>query len=729
MFERLGRFVVHNPWKVIAAWVLTTVAIVAFAPSLGEVVNRDQTEFLPSSYESVQALALAEQAFGQGNESSATVVVKRADGQRLTEADQAKVAELGQRLQAAGIERVTAVVAGPQAVSPNGQVQLVNVGLDGIGDDPKLLDAVQKIRDTANSALEGAGLRHAVTGDVAMFLDSQDAFNNAFVIVGVATIVLIIGLLLLMFRSPVAALLPVFTVGLVSAIAPGLIALCAKAFGFQVDQSLQILMTIVLYGVGTDYIVFLLFRYRERLRAGDDPKQALVTSVARIGEVIASAAAAIIIAFSALLLAIFAGFRSFGPGLVIAVALMAFAVVTLIPAVVSLLGTKVFWPSRSWQRTPTGSMFQRLGRLTARRPAVVAAVSGGVMIALALGMLGFKTDYDQSGQLPTGTESARGFDDLQSGFPAGALSPTTVFVRSDDGRRLDAAALQGLAGELQKVPGVGGVMPAGQDGSLALLNRDATVARIDLLLASNAYSNASLDLAGGRLREVANAAAPPGTTVLVGGLSSAFADVRAANNRDLAVIFPVAGLFIAVVLALLLRSLVAPLYLMAAVVLGFLSTMGATVIAFLGIGDRAGVSFALPLLVYLFVVAIGTDYNILMIARLREEAREGNDPRTAADLAIEHGGPSVGAAGLILAGSFASMLLAGISFLMEMGFAVSIGILISAFVMSMFLVPSVTALLGHGAWWPGHGDRPHRGPSGTVQGPSLTQDVGAGVYT
>jgi RND superfamily putative drug exporter len=156
---------------------------------------------------------------------------------------------------------------------------------------------------------------------------------------------------------------------------------------------------------------------------------------------------------------------------------------------------------------------------------------------------------------------------------------------------------------------------------------------------------------------------------------------------------------------------------MLSVVLGFFSTLGATVIAFVGIGDNVGVSFSLPIILYLFVVAIGTDYNILMIARLREEAKAGNDPRTAADLAIEHGGPSVGAAGLILAGTFASMLLAGISFLMEMGFAVSIGILISAFVMSMFLVPSITALIGHRAWWPGHGDEPDR-PADEVREPA-----------
>ncbi len=174
------------------------------------------------------------------------------------------------------------------------------------------------------------------------------------------------------------------------------------------------------------------------------------------------------------------------------------------------------------------------------------------------------------------------------------------------------------------------------------------------------------------------------------------------------VIFSVAAVLIAIILALLLRSLVAPLYLMGAVVLGFLATLGASVYVNQGIRGEAGLSFTLPLIVYLFVVAIGTDYNILMIARLREEAREGNDPRTAADLAVEHAGPSVTSAGLILAGTFAAMLLAGVTFLYELGFAVSVGIILSAFVMALFLVPGLTAVIGHKAWWPGHGDEPDK---------------------
>lgn len=707
MFERLGRFVVHNPWKVIAAWVLITIAVVSFAPTLGDVTNSDQANFLPSDYESVQAAELATEAFGEQTDASATIVVRRVDGAALSEADKTTIGGLAEDLQAENIERVTQVVTGAPAVSPNGKVQLVTAGLDGFGDDPKLVEAVGSIRDTTGPALDDTGLEYAVTGDVAMFADNADAFDTALVIVGAATIVLIIGLLLLIYRSPVAALLPIVTVGLVSAIAPGLIAWAAEAFGFQVDQSVQIVMTIVLYGVGTDYIVFLLFRFRERLRAGDNQKDALVAAVARVGEVIASAAAAIIIAFMALLLAVFGAFTSFGPGLSIAVGLMALAAVTLVPAVVSLLGTKVFWPSKSWQRTPKGTAFQKLGRLTGRRPGVVALVSGGVMAALAVGMFGFNTDYDQNAQLPSDTESARGLEYMESGFPAGALSPTSVYLRGDG--PLEETALADYAQRLQDVPGVGGVMP-GPTG-VATLSEDGTVAKIDLLLADSPYANSSLDLVGGELRTIAKDEAPDGATAHVGGLSSAFADIRDANNRDLWVIFPVAGLFIAIVLGLLLRSIVAPIYLMVAVVLGFFSTMGATVIAFQGIGDRPGVSFMLPMLVYLFVVAIGTDYNILMIARLREEAKLGNDPNTAADLAVEHGGPSVGAAGVILAGTFASMMLGGISFLVEMGFAVSIGIMIAAFVMSMFLVPSLTALLGRKAWWPGHADRPASAPA------------------
>jgi RND superfamily putative drug exporter len=195
----------------------------------------------------------------------------------------------------------------------------------------------------------------------------------------------------------------------------------------------------------------------------------------------------------------------------------------------------------------------------------------------------------------------------------------------------------------------------------------------------------------------------------INGETAAFADVRSAVNRDLAVILPAAAIIIFVILALLLRSVLAPLYLLIAVALGFSATLGATTYLFQDVGSNVGLIFFIPIMVYIFVVAIGTDYNILVMTRLREEIRAGLKPRQAADLTIEHSGATVASAGLILAGTFGSLALAGISLLAQLGFAVAFGILLSAFIISTLLVPSIAALLGYKVWWPGH--RPSKDPN------------------
>ncbi len=344
----------------------------------------------------------------------------------------------------------------------------------------------------------------------------------------------------------------------------------------------------------------------------------------------------------------------------------------------------------------------------------MAVVSGAIMLALASGVLGFKADYDQISQLPSDTESAKAMKDMQTGFPAGTLNPTQVYVKSTNGAPLNQPEVERFALDLEKAAGVGDVNQVNPDDPGAghvKFSRDGMAAEIKLVLEESPYTNKALDTID-PLRDAADRAAPAGTDVLVGGATAAFTDVREATNHDMKVIFPVAGLLIALILGLLLRSVVAPWYLMLAVVLGYAATLGATVFVFQMMLDHAGVMFMLPIMIYMFVVAIGTDYNILMVARLREEAKEGNEPRQAAALAVEHAGPSVAAAGVILAGTFASLMFAGISMMTEMGFAVSAGICISAFVMSMFLVPAVTALVGHAAWWPGHGDRPDSGHGG-----------------
>jgi putative drug exporter of the RND superfamily len=699
VFARWGRFVVHRPWWVIGGWLVGVVLCLAFLPRLSEVTSGDQGSFLPDKYESVQALNLAEQAYPQQADSSALVVVKRTDGATLTDADTQRVNQLVTAINAKKIKGIgTASFSAERSVAPNKKVALVNIPVTAeMTDQQGQMDAITDTRAVIKDNVGGSGLTAGVAGDAAQFLDNNDTFNKALAIVGIATFALIIILILLIFRSPIAALLPIVVIGVVLQVSSSLVAAAGELFDFQVDQSLQTLLLIVLYGIGTDYMLFLLFRYRERLRAGEDKKTAMVHAVERVGEVIASAAAAVIVAFLVLLLATFGGFGSLGPALAIAVFAMLITALTLIPALVSLIGPATFWPSKGWKQPPKGSRFERIGALVGRRPALTAAGSGVLLLALAAGVLGFKADYDFSAGFPTTTESAKATVDLQLGFPQGALNPTEAYLSSTTGGPLTPTQLNDFARDAAKADGVGKVQPPEKSG-------DGVVAKFDVLLNGNPVSNEAISLVNDSLRTQLHAAAPAGSRVLVGGTTAIFADINSANNRDLSVILPVAALLIAIILALLLRSLVAPVYLVVAVLLNFAATLGSAVYLFQGAAGHPGVTFQLPIVLYLFVLAIGTDYNILMIARLREEARAGNEPRQAAALGVHHAGPSVAAAGLILAGTFAALALAPVSFLQQIGFSVAVGILLSGFVMSLFLVPSLTALIGHPAWWPGHAD-------------------------
>jgi RND superfamily putative drug exporter len=554
--------------------------------------------------------------------------------------------------------------------------------------------------------LNGTDLKYGYTGGPATMVDSEKAFAKSEMLIGVGTIVVILVLMLVIFRSPLAALLPIITVGVVSMVAPPVIALVAKATGLEVDQSLQGILIVVLFGIGTDYILFLFFRYRERLRMGDDKKEAMIIAVERVGEAIVSAAGAVVIAFSAMILASLGMFRAMGPALAIAVVVMAIAGLTLVPAVVSLIGPKVFWPSKSWQSMPQGTTFQKIGNVVGGKPAVSALVSGLVMVALAAGALSFKADYSAIGETPSGTESSRAADDMNSAFPKGMMGPTQVYVKSTDGKPLDQTAVDAFAqsfkGGAKGVAQVSPTDPTAPQPKYAKYSDSGTAAEINLVLDTDPFGLDALGLID-PMRDFADAKAPPNTDVMVGGMSAIFADMRTATDRDMSVIFPVAAILIALVLGLLLRSVVAPWYLMIAVALGYAGTLGAAVLVFQTIQGEPGVMFMLPMMIYMFVVAIGTDYNILMVARLREEAKEGHPPRKAAALAVEHAGPSVAAAGVILAGSFATLLLSSVGMMKQMGFAVAVGVCLSAFVMSMFLVPALTALIGKKAWYPGHG--------------------------
>jgi RND superfamily putative drug exporter len=695
MFAALGRLVVRARWWVIAAWIVAAVVIALTAPALQS--TQDQSEFLPAHYESVKALTVQQEAFPQRGEIGAIVVFDRKDGSRLTEADQAKVSSIAQELNSKSFDNLSTAAAAP--VSQNGLVQAIFVqvkpGKNAF--DPAAIEDARALRADLKPLVAGTDLRSGVTGSAAQSLDSQESSEKALAIVSVVTLLLIVILLALIFRSVIACVLPILTVALVGTTANGLIAMANEAFDLKADSSISVILFIVLFGIGTDYILFFLFRYREALRLGFDGRGAVSHAVERAGEAIATAGGAVIIAFMVMVLSSLSIFRSIGPALAIAVAMAVLAALTLVPAVVAAVGPRaISWPSKKWMVDPNATRFRAIGQSVAAHPIRYAVVSAGSLAVLSLLALGFNPTFNFSDSSTEKTESGQALITFQKGQPSGAADPTSVLLRSTDGQLPDDAVLKTYATELGAAKGV---------ASAVLADRTDDVAVFTVVLSHDPGSDEALADIKGPVRDTAHSAAPDGTESFVGGTTSIFVDLDAAMARDYSVVFPVAAVLIMIILALLLRSLVAPWYLMLSVGLGFTASLGATVLVFQSLLGGQGLIFILPIYIYLFVVALGTDYNILMVARLREEAREGLESRPGAAKAIEHAGPTIAAAGLILAGTFASLMFAEGTFFKSMGFSFSVGIALAAFVMALFLTPALTALIGHAAWWPGHGDR------------------------
>jgi len=690
--KRFGDFVTAKRWWILAVWLVAAVAIVAASPSLSSVESNDQSSFLPKDYESIQAIDIGKQVSAHSEDATDLIVFKNKTGHTLSTSAQQLIAQTVEHLNAKHLSHVAMVLTTARQLSPNRQVQLATVIYTGSPNDTGTINAVKAVRDGVHAELVNTGLVANVTGQEAIAFDSQDAANNALRIVSIGTLILVLVLPALVFRSPFAGLLPILAVGVVDFIASALIADAATWFGFKVNQQLSVIFTVVLFGIGTDYILFLLFRYRERLRTGDHSRAAVAFALSRAGLAILSAALVVLTSFTALFFAKFGIFSSMAPGLVICVGVMMLAALTLVPALVSIVGTKVFWPSKAWaSKSLEPTISKKVGGLVARHPATVASVVILLLASLSIFAVSYRGDFSSFSQPPKGTESAAGYNDTVAAFPAGISSPAQVYVSGNT--KLTAEQLVPLEKRLAHTDGVATVLPP-------TFAPNGDIAGIPVILKDDPFSSRAITAVAGPVRDAAHSVSIVDHKVYVGGATSIIVDMRSVTDRDLRVLFPIAAVFIFVILAALLRSLVAPFFLLLAVGLGYIATLGTTTLIFEKIGGADGLIFFLPLFMYLFVVAIGTDYNILTITRLREEIHEGHGPRESADLTVEHSSATVTSAGLILAATFASLLLARINFLSQMGTAVAVGVVMSAFVIAPFLTTSLSAVLGYTIWWP-----------------------------
>ena len=702
---RISAAAARHPWRVIVIWVVAMLAAGAMAgPRLWQVTTDDTSNFLPHKYESVRATEFGQAHFGQLKDATAvTALIGRADSKSLTRADRARIQTTATQMttwradwstikKAADAERNARAlqpVVGPLAA--NGSYELLSLRFRGNDQDPVVEKAFKQFRDHEVAAFRTAGMTVGFTGGIASTTDQVDHQATTQGLQQMLLYAAVVLLSVLFFRGVLSVIVPLLTVAIVAMGASGLVVLTASAFGYKIDSSLPSLVTTVLIGIGIDYFLFMTFRFRERLRAGDDRKQAAAAAGARISPVIASAALAIMVAFAALGLAQFGQFRVLGPSVAIAIFVMLLAGVTLLPAVLAGTGRKLFWPSKSWQRDRRDGPAARVGAFVARRPGRVALVSAGFLAALAIAATGVKMNYDSG--VAKATQSGRVQAQIARVLPKGVIDPQHIYVSSS--RPLSPTSLNAMRDRLAHVPHVARV-------SKPQFSLDRRAAAIDVALDTSSTTGAALKLAGsgGPLRNAVHAAAPAGSVAMVGGAASIYADVSSSIANDLHVIFPVAAILILLILIVMLRSTVAPLYLFAAVGLEFAATLGAAVVVFQHAGSQPGLAFTLPLVLFLFVVAIGTDYNMLMSDRLREEFASGLTPRRAVAAAIRHAAPPITAAGLVLATSFGTLMIYDDPATKQMGFGMAIGILLASFVVSTMLVPALTALVGTRAWWP-----------------------------
>jgi putative drug exporter of the RND superfamily len=666
----------RTKWAVLVFWLIIVAVAGPLSGKLTGAEKNDSSAWLPAAAESTKVLDV-QSRFQSPNIFAAVLVYDRQSG--LTSADRAKAA--ADVLRFRGVPGVVrSQVAGPFVSSDGKAIETivpVNLGSKGWNGAS---DAATTLRTIADS--NASGLAVHIAGPLGNAADSANAFKGIDGILLVATLAVVIGLLLITYRSPVLWLMPVISAGVALATAEGLIYLLAK-HGLTVNAQSAGILLVLVFGAGTDYALLLTARYREELRRHEDRHEAMAVALRRAGPAILASAGTVIISLLTLTIAELNSTKSLGPVLAIGVAVALLTSMTLLPALLVIFGRWLFWPVKpayGTEEPTTRGFWARVGRRIAVRPRVVWVVTALILGAMATGLLGLK-----AGGLTTAEgfrhtpDSVVGQTVLDQHFPAGAGQPVIVI-----GNQPQAAQ---VASAFKSTPGIIGVTGPVSEAGYAYLQGTLTSAP-DSQAAFNTID---------RVRAAVHAV--PGANALVGGNTAVNLDINRASSHDRAVIIPVILAVVFLILALLLRALIAPVMLIATVVLSFAAALGVSALMFDHVFKFGGADTSFPLFVFVFLVALGIDYNIFLMTRVREEAGK-HGPRRGALTGLSATGGVITSAGAVLAGTFAALATLPVTFLAELGFAVAFGVLLDTIVVRSVLVTALNLDLGHWVWWP-----------------------------
>ncbi|MGW0661114.1 MMPL family transporter [Streptodolium elevatio] len=672
----------RTKWAVVVIWLLLLVVAGPLAGKLSDAEDNQASSWLPGNAESTKVID-EQKNFEATTTLQAVVVYERPGG--VTPADTAKATS--DAAEFATAPHVVGPVVGP-VVSPDGEAMQTIVPIE-VGEEgwENLTPAVDRLRDVADA--NDQGMTTHVTGPGGIGADQAEAFEGIDSTLLIATVSVVVLLLLLTYRSPVLWLFPLLAAGVSLVVSQAVIYLLAEHAGLTVNaQSAGILIVLVL-GAGTDYALLLTARYREELRRHEDRHEAMALALHRAGPAILASSATVVISMLCLMAAEMNSTRGLGPVCAIGVLVALAAMLTLLPALLVVVSRWVFWPVKPTYGSdePTRSgRWARIGNAIARRPRRVWIGTGLALAACTVGLVSLNA---------TGLSAADGFTDkpdsvvgqevLDQHFPAGTGDPISVIANAPATPEVEAA--------VRADPGVSAVTPAAVEGDRAFFQ--ATVN-------DRPDSQAAKDTVE-RVRDAVHAV--PDADARVGGGTAVIMDAEHAATQDNKVIIPLVLVVVLVILGLLLRALVAPLVLIATVVLSYAAALGISVFVFEHVFDFAGQDNAFPLFVFVFLVALGIDYNIFLMTRVREEAAH-RGTREGAVIGLAATGGVITSAGLILASTFAVLATLPVVAFTEIGFAVALGVLLDTLVVRSILVTALTVDLDRHMWWPSRLSKP-----------------------
>lgn len=662
-------------WLIIVFWVIIMAIAGQFASKLNSVQSNDASTWLPGKAESTKVLNI-ENKFK--NPSNVPAVIVYESAKPLSQAQWTQLVSPA-HLQTAPY--VAGKIMRP-VVSQDGKAAQVIVTVDFGSNWENAGKIISSLKQSAEAS--ASGVKVHVSGAAGSIADNESAFNGIDTTLLFSALAVVTVLLLITYRSPLLWVLPLIAAAVALNVAQATVYLLAKHAGLTVNgQSIGIL-TVLVFGAATDYALLLIARYREELRNHDNRHEAMSLTLRRAAPAIIASAATVVLSMLCLLVAQLNPTRALGPVIAIGISVGLISMLTLLPALLVIFGRWIFWPRVprfAAENLSAKGVWAKIGNGIAKRPRVTWAITAAVLAVFALGALGLKANgLSAEHMYRTKPDSVVGQEVLARHFTTlGSGSPVVI-----TGNAATASVIQAV---LQQDSGITAVTPPTILGHTVLfqatLTNDPT--------SSAAYATVN------RLRAAVHAL--PNADAKVGGDSAITLDTQAASRRDRAVIIPLMLAVIVVVLAVLLRSLLAPILLIATVVLSFAATLGICAFLFNHMLGFGGADASYPLFVFVFLIALGIDYNIFLMTRIHEETKRlGTKQAAIAGLAAT--GAVITSAGVVLAGTFSALSTLPLTFLTELGLTVALGVLIDTFIVRSILVTSLTLDIGRFMWWP-----------------------------